>query len=874
VLWHIARMEKVYIFLKFITIAVVTQIAFLNVARGQIAETFKPGEWQYFTDSVSVSAHASYDRVGRMHRWLFGKNYRKEWAKPVKLPVLKLSAINGGLTLVKAGGGMESKALRLKDSSGKEWVLRGVEKSPDKLLPANVQGTFVLDWVDDEFSGQHPYSALVVPLLAAAAGIPHANPVIGVVADDPALEQYRSTFSGMICLLEEREPMGNSDNTFQMEKELVRSNDVRADGKLFFRARLLDALVGDWDRHEDQWRWLPESKDNEQVYKAVPRDRDQVFHVTQGVFPSIAALPWLDPTLTNFSSEIKRIQYLLYKTQFVNAFPDFQFSYSEWMDMTSEFIKLESDSVLEAAIQRLPKDLSSQEKSAILEILKQRRDNLPAAMTSYYRFINRIVDIRLTDKPENILITTDTTKSTRITVSKYEKKNKLTDTIFTMVYKPNVTHEIRLYTQGGDDRLLIDNTGSTIPVKVIDSAGHKEINVKSDNHRLKVYGPASLHSFAGNHDDIVKHLKEDSLNRKFVPVNLYNVWVPLATVASNRDDGFLLGLGFRYTGKDGFRKSPYSMRQELLLTHSFATNAFRIRYKGEWMGVISSADLVMDAFVQAPDNTMNFFGKGNETSLNKTGDYRRFYRARFDTYQFDPTLRWHTGRVSTFSAGPSLQIYHLNADNNLDRLVSYPGLLHSSDSTTLDHDKVQLGLSASFNSDKRDNQILPAKGYYFNINAQGYEGLNADSRSYAQIRTDFTYYQKIDSAGRFVLWNRTGGGVSAGHPGFYQSMFLGGQGNLLGYLQNRFSGDHMVYNNFQGRFKLANIAGYILPGQLGLLGFYDLGRVWSKGEQSDKWHQGAGGGLYFAPASLTVIQILAGHSEEGWYPYLSLNFRL
>jgi len=84
----------------------------------------------------------------------------------------------------------------------------------------------------------------------------------------------------------------------------------------------------------------------------------------------------------------------------------------------------------------------------------------------------------------------------------------------------------------------------------------------------------------------------------------------------------------------------------------------------------------------------------------------------------------------------------------------------------------------------------------------------------------------------------------------------------------------MVYNNLQARIKLFNIASYILPGQLGLSGFYDAGRVWEKDEHSDKWHQGTGGGVYFAPAGLTIVQLLAGHSEEGWYPYISMNFRL
>ena len=84
----------------------------------------------------------------------------------------------------------------------------------------------------------------------------------------------------------------------------------------------------------------------------------------------------------------------------------------------------------------------------------------------------------------------------------------------------------------------------------------------------------------------------------------------------------------------------------------------------------------------------------------------------------------------------------------------------------------------------------------------------------------------------------------------------------------------MAFNDFQARYKLADIASYILPGQLGITGFYDIGRVWQSGENSNIWHQGTGGGIYFSPASLTVIQVLAGHSNEGWYPYISFSLKL
>ena len=108
---------------------------------------------------------------------------------------------------------------------------------------------------------------------------------------------------------------------------------------------------------------------------------------------------------------------------------------------------------------------------------------------------------------------------------------------------------------------------------------------------------------------------------------------------------------------------------------------------------------------------------------------------------------------------------------------------------------------------------------------------------------------------------------------FYQSLFLGGQGNLLGYRAYRFAGKAMVYNNFEARIKLFSIASYVLPGELGLTGFFDTGRVWTDNDSSDKWHAGSGGGIYFMPAGLTLFQVVAAHSTEGWYPYFSLLLR-
>jgi hypothetical protein len=676
-----------------------------------------------FRDSIVVKVHPSYNDVTGAHKWLFGKNYREEWAVPVKLPIIRISEVYGGLTPDKEGGGYQSKSLRLKDKKGHEWVIRSVEKSPDKLLPPNFAGTFAVDWLDDAISGQHPFSALIVGPMAEAANVPHSNPVIGVVADDPALGKFRQKFANTICLLEEREPGGESDNTPKALGKIIEDNDNHFDGEAFLRARLLDLLVADWDRHEDQWRWLDKQKGNGKMYIGVPRDRDQVLHVAQGLFPSIASLPFITPAIDNFSGEIPRVKYSIFKTRFIKPYTDAQISFEDWMRITNAFVAAETDAVLEAGLRKMPVEAYNIRHDKLLAELKQRRDAIPKAMEEYYYFINRLVDIRTSDKNEQVTITDAPDNGMRVLIQKITKEGKLGDTLLDMVYKPAITHEIRLFISGGDDHVIINTAASTINLRVVGGKGNKIYEGIKSNGRVKLYDKPDSLKFVGDEHIFSKHLSRDTFNTKFIPTYPYNVWMPLATAALNADDGFLLGLGVQYTKYDGFRKLPYTSLQQLMVTRSFSTDAFRIRYSGEWIHAFGKTDLLMNAKIQAPDNTMNFFGFGNSTPLVKGPNYRRFYRTRFDTYQFDPALRWRLDSVQSISVGPSFQYYVYDTEGNAGRLITNPPLINSYDSLIVDKDKVHVGIAINYIDNERKGGVFPNDGHYFTVSLTGYRGI-------------------------------------------------------------------------------------------------------------------------------------------------------
>jgi hypothetical protein len=830
------------------------------------------------TDSLTRSAHKEFDGVSKWHRFFFGENYRKEWAAETKLPVIQLSTFRGGLVAVKEGGGNQTHSLRLKDKDGKEWVLRSVEKYPDAILPDELKQTFVSDILTDAMSAQHPYSALVVPPISNAVGVPHAHPIIGIVAADTVLGRYAKTFEGSICLLEEREPAGNSVNYLEMLAGLNADNNNSFESAVFLRAQILDIFVGDWDRHGDQWRFITEENGKGKKYIPVPRDRDQVFYINQGVFPFLESRPYVQPFFEGFNPKIRNAGTMLFTSTLLNARLLNQFSYSEWMRITNEFVTTVTDSVLELAISQLPRSSYDIRHDKLLEILKSRRADLPRVMSAYYYFLNKSVFIQTSDRNEFIEIRDTLERSMQVSIFKLSKEDKIRQLIFSKIYDPGVTKEIRFFTGNGSDSVVIDNRHSEINLRFSGKEGIKRFNLISSGNKVAVYAPEQSTRFYGDTSRFKKHISNDSLNTAIIPGNLFNVFTPLLNIGYNPDDGVLLGLvGTFYRGLDyttaAFSTKKYTSFQQFGFSHAFATKAFEAKYNAEWLRIIGRMDLRIQASVFAPNSTQNFFGTGNETPINKTGDYKSYYRSRFSLYNLSTSLRWRDKEKSSFNIGPSLEYYTYDSSDNAGRFISTKGAVQTYDSLTLSESKLHAGIILDYLMDDKDNKLLPSHGGFIHIRLQGYAGLNTYAKSYAQLFADGGFYKNVDANNVLVIADRLGGSATAGNAAFYQSMFIGGQGNLLGYRKNRFAGQYMAYNNFEARLKLASFNNYILPGQLGLIGLYDIGRVWQKEDHSNEWHDGVGGGFYFAPAQLALFECVVSYSSEGWYPTLTLGFR-
>ncbi|MEJ0056797.1 MAG: hypothetical protein WDN75_14765 [Bacteroidota bacterium] len=272
---------------------------------------------QIIPDSITVRIAPEYNSVGRSHRKIFGEHYRKIWATPVTIKVFRIGKENGGLKILKKGGGQQTKSLRLADKDGKQWVLRTIQKNPEMALPENLRATVAKTIIQDQISAANPYAPLTVPILAAAANVPHTNPKIMYVPDDPALGIYRAEFANTVCIFEEREP--GADDTYSTDdvlSKLEKDNDNSVDQKAVLRARMLDLLIGDWDRHEDQWRWKQEKTKKKNIYSPIPRDRDQVFYINTGIVPDIARRKWIMSKFQGFGDEVRDVNGFMYNARY------------------------------------------------------------------------------------------------------------------------------------------------------------------------------------------------------------------------------------------------------------------------------------------------------------------------------------------------------------------------------------------------------------------------------------------------------------------------------------------------------------------------------------------------------------------------------
>ncbi|MEO6523977.1 MAG: BamA/TamA family outer membrane protein [Mucilaginibacter sp.] len=832
---------------------------------------------QLRADSVKIAVEPHYNKVSKTHEFFLGENYRKLWAAPVKLAVFHISTEKGGLKILQRGGGKQTKSLRLQDSTGQQWVLRTLQKYPEYGLPANLRPTVAKDILQDQVSAAHPFSALTVPPLAEVLGVPHSNPRIVYLADEPALGEYRKEFANNVFLFEEREPL-DADKTYNTEKaqrKLQDDNDNRVDEKTVLRARLLDMLLGDWDRHEDQWRWEKIDGKHENVYEPVPRDRDQVYYKTSGLFPWIVSHQWLKSKFQGYSNSIRDINGWNFNARYFDRYFLNQLSEDDWKEQIAYVQSKLTDEVISKAIKLMPDTIYQLSGKEITGKMIARRNALAQQALEYYRFISHEVEIPASDKMDKFAINNQPDGNLTVTVNKIKKDGSIDKVTYQRTFKPDVTKEVRLYGFDGEDVFSVTGTkASPITVRMLGGGGVDSFYVDKDLHnkgRLYVYDRSDQKNILPSSSQVkIKTSTDTAVNNYDKTSFKFDRFEPIILAKYSNDIGVLLIGGFSFE-KQGFRKEPYAFRQEFLTNYSLARKSFLFTYVAQWKKLIGNNDLGINLMSRGPNNLSNFFGEGNNTVFVNQGNKEiSYYRNRYDYITGDVSL-YHTYGKLRLSAGVAGQFYNSESADNPNRFLTDYNQLHPNEHVF--DTRVYAGLLASAQLDTRNKKTLATKGIYWNTTLSGFKGINQSNSTYGQVLSEFSFYWNPDKDSVLVIANRVGVGTTIGNAAYFQQLKLGGAQNFRGFHTNRFTGKTIAYNNLELRLKVLDFNSYLLPGTLGLIGFNDVGRVWVPGESSDVWHDGYGGGIYLLPAQLILIEGVVGFSKEGALPYISIGFR-
>ena len=102
---------------------------------------------------------------------------------------------------------------------------------------------------------------------------------------------------------------------------------------------------------------------------------------------------------------------------------------------------------------------------------------------------------------------------------------------------------------------------------------------------------------------------------------------------------------------------------------------------------------------------------------------------------------------------------------------------------------------------------------------------------------------------------------------FFEAAFVGGAATVRGLREDRYAGDASAYGNAELRVRLGRFF-VLLPGDYGVFGLADVGRVFLEGESSDVWHTGVGGGFWFAflePANTITVALASGDGRTALY---------
>ncbi len=802
-------------------------------------------------DTVSVVPSRSY-LAGGFHRFLLGSGYRDLWATPIRVRVLDLDTYAGGLEPMERGGGAQTQSLRMRGADGRTYLFRSVDKDATRSLDPLIRQSLVADILQDRIAHLLPSSALVVDPILDAAGVLHAVPGMYVMPDDPRLGEFRDAFAGLLGLVEVRpneadEGAGGfagSPRIVGSESFLDRIEDDQddvIDAREYLRARLLDVLVGDWDRHPDQWRWAAFDSAGTRRWVPIPRDRDWALSRLDGMMALAVAGIW--PHYVGFRPGFPSAWRATWSARKLDRQLLSGLDRAAWREVTADLQRRLTDQVIERAVGAMPAPHRERVGDYIGRALRARRDALDDFAADYYALLAAETDVYATDQEELAEARVLADGSVRLTLSPSSGQGEADGpAFFDRTFVPDETDEVRVYLRGDDDWFVASGAGpSPITVRVIGGGGDDHFEDRSAAAVARFYDDRGDNVGEGIDDRPYERPLDLASPSHWAFARDWGTLTARAPVAEiDGDNGLVLGGTVSWL-RYGFRKHPYARRLTLTAAVGTFTGLPSTRLEYELHDISPALSFLADAGISGLERD-HFYGFGNETpgqpdtALAPAGSDggEEFFRAERWDARTGARLRWQQGPRLFAEAGPFVRF--TSDRNEQSRIIGIQMPYGAGDFA-------EAGLQARIAWDGRDDPAYPTRGASLSVDARVvpawldvtelFGGGGAEARGYVTTRAPF----------EATLGARVRGEVVRGTVPYHEAVYIGGRKTVRGLHSDRFAGDGSLVATAELRVPVAHFSA-LMPGEIGLLGLADVGRVWFEDEQSGRWHGAAGGGVW------------------------------
>ncbi len=850
-----------------------------------------PSYSENYPERVAASIYKKREtQKGLTHRILWGNRYREDYGVKVNVPTVNLDTLFGGLKPVRKGGGHQSNSLRLENEKGQEYVMRALKKNAikyiqstafkDQYIEGQFNDTYTESVLNDIFTGSHPYAPFVIGSLSDALGIFHTNPVLYYVPKQKALETYNNDFGDELYMIEERAASGHGDNpSFGFSNKVISTRDLlkklrespkhKVDEKAYIRARLFDMLIGDWDRHEDQWRWAVFKEDDKTIYRPIPRDRDQAFSI-MGDGTLLNTATNLVPTLRllkSYEGDLKSPKWFNFEPYPLDMALINEADKLVWDNEVNHITTNLTDEAIVQAFSSFPPEVDQYTLKVIKEKLINRRENLQEISNKYYKDINKFAVVRGTDKTDSFLIERLPNGETKIT-GYNSKKEKEEDQFFQRTYSKRTSKEIWIYGLDGEDSFKVSGRGTNlIPVRII--GGQNNDRYKINNGRK-----ITVYDYKTKKNEFKTSKGKRRLSNDY-EANVYNYkklknssnqLIP--TIGLNPDDGLKLGATNTYT-LYGFERNPYTQQHKIETAYYLGTKGFNFNYNGEVANVLGDWNLGLEIGFTSPNYSINFFGFGNNSqnlNFENKDDFGLSYnRVRQSKVIIAPSLKRYGDLGSQLSGKVSFE--SVKIQNTENRFIDS---FYNANPANLKNNFA--GVEGAYSYKNKDNKVFPTLGMETSL-VGGLKTNVSYFDIFAYLKPSIEFDYKLIPSGELVLATKSSAHINFGNGfEFYQAANLGASDGLRGYRNQRFTGKNAFVQTTDLRLNLRRIKTRLLPLNIGVYAGADYGRVWIKSKDSEKWKNNYGGGLFFNAANIIVGNVSVFKGDERLRVAFKLGF--